>query len=221
MSIPGEYLSWLGKLVCGRIGSYGVKGCYESNQTMARYFGVSRRAIVFAAAQIRSLPLTYSIKRRGVPTCYWLRCSAEVQAAEYLTFRGLSMSNPAHDQRKYCAGGEKETAQVPAQETAHNYKTTSKTTGATSPSPADGQAQRRQKEEAVAWSGIWAGIWPEIVRHLPPAPAGDWEAKQHQVLVIAEFEGKAKKLAQDGMSVPDIVREVLGEQFVKAREESL
>ncbi len=221
LNIPAEDLSWLGKLVCGRIGSYGAKGCYESNATLARYFGVSLRQMKYVAAQIRSLPLTYSIKVRGVSVCYWLRCSAEVQQVEWLNYRGLSMRNPAYDQCKYCTGVVQETAPVPVQKTAPNNKTTRKTTGAASPSPADGQAQRRKKEKADAWRKVQSHIWAEIVRHLPFVPVTDQEAKVHQLAAIAEFKDRAELLVQDGMSVDDAVKRVLGKKYVKAREESL
>ena len=105
LSISPDELSWLGKLVCGKIGSYGAKGCYESNRTMARFFGVSLRAVEYVAAQIRSLHLTYSIEIRGRPTCYWLRCSPKVQAAEVLLYKHITRPNPGHDPRNICGGG--------------------------------------------------------------------------------------------------------------------
>ncbi|MBA7484472.1 hypothetical protein ES707_19999 [subsurface metagenome] len=221
LSIPADQLGWLGKLVCGRIYSYGAKGCYESNATLGRYFGVSLRRIAFAMEQIRSLPLTYSIKLRGRPTCYWLRCSPKVRRAERLEYRGRSKKNPAYTCAGNGAGGAPKTAQEGAPKTAHDNISTSKTTGATSPSPADRQAQRREKEEADALSKIQSHIRAEIVQHLPPVPAADLEAKKHQLSVIAEFKGKVEKLVRDGMSVDDAVKKVLGKQFVKVREESL
>ncbi len=221
LSISPDQLSWLGKLVCGRIYGYGAKGCYESNATLARFFGVSVRSIVYAMEQIRSLPLTYSIKLRGRPTCYWLRCSPKVQAAERLVYRGRSKRNPGYDLRKYCVGGTQKTAEGGTQETADNSIITSKTTGAASPSPADGQAQRRQEEEAVAQSRFQSHIWAEIVRHLPFVSVLDGEVKTHQLTAITKFKDKAEELVRGGMSADDAVKKVLGKKYVKAREESL
>ncbi|MBA7575597.1 hypothetical protein ES708_17427 [subsurface metagenome] len=203
MSIAAERLSWLGKMVCGRIGSYGAKGCYESNATMGRYFGASLRRIVFAMEQIRSLPLTYSIKVRGRPTCYWLRCSAEVQAAEYLTFRGLSMPNPAYDQRKYCAGGAPKTAQVPTSKTAHNLQTTNKTTGAASPLPADGQAQRRQKEEAKHRKLIQSQLRAKIAERMPSLIPREKGAFMQRFELVAAIVQRGKELVADGKSIDE------------------
>ncbi len=219
--MPADDLSWLGKLVCGKIGSYGAKGCWESLRTLARFFGVSERTMDFAAAQIRSLPLTYSIKIRGRPTCYWLRCSPKVKAVEVLLYKHITRPNPGYDQRKYCAGVAQETAPVPAQETAPDLYSTSKTTSADSPSPADGQARPLEERKADAWQKTKSHIQAEIVRHLPFVPAGDQEAKQRQLTVIAELKDRAELLVQDGMSVENAVERVLGGQFVKVREEAL
>ncbi len=221
LSVSPDQLSWLGKLVCGRIYSYGAKGCYESNATLARYFGVSLRQMERAAAQIRSLPLTYSIKVRGRPTCYWLRCSPRVQAAERLEYRGRSKRNPAYTPDRNVGGGRTEMSGVPPTETADNIISTSKTTGAASPSPADGQAQRRQKEEADALSEIWSQLRAEIVKHLPFVSVLDREAKTHQLAAIARLKEKAEELVRGGMSADDVVKKVLGKKYVKAREESL
>ncbi len=221
LSISADQLGWLGKLVCGRIYSYGAKGCYESNATLGRYFGVSLRRIAFAMEQIRSLPLTYSIKLRGRPTCYWLRCSPKVRRVERLEYRGRSKKNPAYTCAGNGAGGAPKTAQEGAPETAHNNISTSKTTGAASPSPADRQAQRREKAEAAAWDKTKSHIRAEIVRHLPFVPVLDGEAKAHQHAVIIEVKDKAEEFVRDGMSVDDAVKKVLGKKYVKAREELL
>lgn len=219
LSISPDQLSWLGKLVCGRIYGYGAKGCYESLSTLARFFGVSERAMDFTAAQIRSLPLTYSIKLRGRSTCYWLRCSLKVQAAERLVYRGRSKRNPGYDQRKYCATPAQETAPVPAQETAPNIISISKTTGAASPSPDEVQAQRLAKEEADARLKAQSHIRHEIVRHLPFISVLDREAKTQQQAAVAEFQDRAALLVQDGMGVDDAVKKVLGKKYVEARKE--
>ncbi len=221
LSISPDQLSWLGKMVCAKFGSYGAKGCYESLRTMARFFGVSDRQMDFTVAQIRSLHLTYSIKLRGRSTCYWLRCSPKVQAAERLFYRGRSKRNPGYDRRKYCAGVAQKTAPVPAQETAPDLYSTNKTTTAASPSPANGQAQRREKAEAVAQSKTQSHIWAEIVRHLPFVSVLDGEVKTHQLTAIARFKDKAEELVQGGMSADNAVKKVLGKKYVKAREESL
>ena len=165
----------------------------------------------FTAAKIRSLPLTYSIKVRGRPTCYWLRCSAEVQAAKYLTFHGLSMPNPAYDQRKYCATPAQELAPVPAQELAPNIKSTNKTTGAASPSPADGQAQRRQEEKAKYRTLVQSQLRSKMAERMPKPDSLDKEVFKQRVELVKARVKRGLELVLGGMSVDDAVEKVFNE----------
>ncbi len=217
--IPEDILCSRGKRLCGYIGSFGVKGCYQSKTTLGRYFGVSRRTMIRLVKRVKELRRIIWVDMNGVPGCMWLRCDPRVQAAERLFYRGRSIKNPACTCDKSVTGGVAPMSQVPGAPVSQDNNRTKRTTTAASLSPAEVQARQRKKEEADARCGIQSNIRAEIVRHSQPVPAEDLEAKERRLPAIAEFEGKAEELVQDGISVDDAVRKVLGKKFIEAREE--
>ncbi len=219
--IPEKILSSMGKRLCGHIGSFGEKGCYQSKATLGRYFGVSRRTIIRLVNQLKMLRLIVWVDINGVPGCMWLRCNPKMQAAEWLNYRGRTIENPACTCDKFVTGGVTPMSQVPGAPVSQDYYKTNKNTTAASLSPDEAQAQRREKAEADAWRKAQSHIRVEVVQHLPLVSAVDLEAKLRQILAIAEFEEKAEELVRDGMSVDKAVKKVLGKKYVKVREGSL
>ncbi len=219
--IPEDILGSMGKRLCGHIGSFGAKGCYQSKATLGRYFGVSRWTMIRLVKQLKVLRLIVWMEKTTVPGCMWLRCNPKMQAAEVLVYRGRTMKNPVFTCSKLATSGVAAAQQALVAPAPHNLYNTNKNTTAASLSPDEAQAQRREKAEADAWLRTQSHIRVEVVQHLPLVSVVDLEAKLRQILAIAEFEEKAEELVRDGMSVDKAVKKVLGKKYVKVREGSL
>ncbi len=209
--IPEAILGSRGKRLCGHIGSFGVMGCYQSKATLGRYFGVSRRTIIRLVKRLKMLQLIVWVDTNGVPGCMWLRCLPKVQQVEWLSYRGLSVRNPACTCDKFVTGGVSPMSQVPGAPVSQDYNMTNKPTSDASPSPAERQAQHRREEEANRRTLIQSQLRAKAVERLPRADFVSSEMMKWRHEKILQVMNQGLELVLGGMSVDDAVEAVFNE----------
>ena len=203
--IPPELLNDRQKRMCGRINGFAVEGNYESDSTLAAYYGVSRWTIVQDHKQIEKLRLVVWKKSKGKATCYWLRCNPKVQAAEYLGEGKRRMKNPAYTCKVSPTGGVRSTLQVPVRSAQHNYYRINKNISAASPSPAEVRAQRLKEEAEKRLAELDTAIRSEVWKRLPPLKPGDWVERKRRLDVLVEVGPEIKAWINSGLSIAEAV----------------
>lgn len=204
-AIPQGILNDRQKRECGRINGFGKDGDYESDSTLAEYYGVSRRTIWEDHRQIERLRLVVWMKVKGKPTCYWLRCNPKLQAEKYLEYDNKRMANPAYTCEAHFTGGVKPTSQVPVKSTSHNYYKINKTISAASPSPAEVRAQRLKEEAERRLAKLDTEIRNEVWKRLPLLKPGDWGERKRRLDVLVEVGPEIKAWINSGLSVAEAV----------------
>lgn len=218
--IPEAILSSRGKRLCGHIGSYGVKGCFESKATLGRYFGVSRWTMIRLVKQLKMLRLIVWVNTNGVPGCMWLRVNPKVQAAEVLIYRGRSIKNPAFTCSKSATGPVAPAPQGPVALAPHNYDKTNKNTTAASPSPDEVRAQRLKEAEELRRQVLDSELRTRIVGRLPASNFADPEQVQRRHELILAMINRGEELVAAGMSIDEAVEEMFNEtRFAVAVQE--
>jgi hypothetical protein len=86
-NIPPSVLDHLGKQVFAHIYSFGAKGCYQSNDTIAQIFMVSPRTIGRRMAAITKANLVYVKCPKGYYRTFWAKSHPDVQTAARLWYR--------------------------------------------------------------------------------------------------------------------------------------
>ncbi len=209
--IPEDILSSQGKRLCGYIGSFGVKGCYQSKATLGRYFGVSRWTMIRLVKRVKELRQIVWVGFKNQPGCMWLRSSPKVQAAERLIYRGRSIQNPA-----FCCSKPATAAVAAAQQRAvaaaqQNNNKTSTTTTAASLSPDEVQARRRAEEKEEQRARLQSQIRAKIVERLPSPPTGDKEAMERRYELITAMTHRGEELVAAGVDVDDVAETAFNE----------
>lgn len=211
--IPRQRLSWLGKMIAGRIYRYREKGCYESKSTLAKEFQISRSEVIKAVQQLKVLRVITFITAKGRPDCMWLRCDSKVQEQEWLYYRGKKRKNPAYTCRENPTGGVGKTLQGPVGKTLPNNKKIIRTTGAASPLPAVEQARRLKEKEERQQAELDVVIRKEWQKLLPPRKKQDWAELSRRLNVCQKLDGKVKELMDGGLGVAEAVKRVYSENM--------
>ncbi len=212
-AIPQGILNDRQKRECGRINGFGKDGDYESDSTLAKYYGVSRRTIWEDHRQIERLRLVVWMKVKGKPTCYWLRCNPKLQAEKYLEYDNKRMANPAYTCEAHFTGGVKPTSQVPVKSTSHNYYKINKTISAASPSPAEVRAQRLKEEEERRLAKLDTAIRAEWKKVLPPVRRDDWAEHKRRAGVMSLLNEQVIEGIESGLSVAEAVQRAYNENL--------
>jgi len=148
LNIPG--LGLCEKVLLAHIYSFGVKGCWQSNATLAKIFMTSSRTIKRRLAKIVRAGLVQVKSPKGYYRTIWARSHPEVRAAAELYYRGKKLdpqqgqncptrqdkSGPVSGPDHVLEPGRK----CPTTNNTTNKDTTSETTAPPSPLPAGGQA---------------------------------------------------------------------------------
>ena len=91
-NIPRSVLDHLGTKVFAHIYSFGEKGCYQSNETMAKMFWVTARTISRRITAIKKADLVHVKCPKGYYRTLWAKSHPDVQAAVKLWYRGKELS---------------------------------------------------------------------------------------------------------------------------------
>jgi len=91
-NIPRPVLDHLGKKVLAHIYSFGEKGCYQSNEIMAKMFWVSARTISRRITALKKADLVYVKCPKGYYRTLWAKSHPGVKAAVKLWYRNREIS---------------------------------------------------------------------------------------------------------------------------------
>ena len=86
-SLRRHDLNWVENLLLCHIRGYGLKGCWESNQSIARTFGVSARQVTTWIAHLKSAGCLLFLHGRNYHRHLWARHHPDVTKARYLPYR--------------------------------------------------------------------------------------------------------------------------------------
>ncbi len=87
LHIPSSILDPLGKIIFAHIYSFGKKGCFQSNETIAKLFAVSIRPISDRIANMKEGNLVYVMSPKSPFRTVWAKSHPDVQKAVYLPYR--------------------------------------------------------------------------------------------------------------------------------------
>ena len=154
LNIPG--LGLCEKVLLAHIYSFGEKGCWQSNATLAEIFMVCPRTISLWIAKLARSNLIQKKSPKGYYRTIWAKSHPKVSEASVLWYRKQQVTNPDKEQVVNCAkscaqdsnnlrGQCAKPGDRPGKilRTTNNKtmkETTSKTTAPPSPLPAGGQA---------------------------------------------------------------------------------
>ena len=160
LNIPG--LGLCEKVLLAHIYSFGGKGCWQSNATLAGIFMTSSRTIKRWFAKIVRADLVQVKSRKGYYRTIWARSHPDVRAAAELYYRGKKLA-PKQDQN--CPASRDKTGpasgpdrvlrlgqKCPTTNNTTKKETIPETTAPPSPLPAGGQAPAvlaERKSQAV------------------------------------------------------------------------
>jgi len=103
-NIPRPVLDHLGKKVLAHIYSFGEKGCYQSNEIMAKMFWVSARTISRRITAIRKADLVYVKSPKGYYRTLWAKSHPDVKAAVKLWYRNREIAKSSLESGQKIAG---------------------------------------------------------------------------------------------------------------------
>jgi len=166
LNIPG--LGLCEKVLLAHIYSFGVKGCWQSNATLARIFMVCPRTISLWVAKLARSNLIQTKSPKGYYRTIWAKSHPKVSEASVLWYRKQQISNPdkettvhraksraqdSNNLRGQCAkSGDRLSKILRTTNNTTKKDTMSETTAPPSPMPAGGQAPAvlaERKSEAV------------------------------------------------------------------------
>ena len=140
------------KVLLAHIYSFGDKGCWQSNDQLAKTFMVSPRTIKRWLAAIRRSGLIQVKSAKGYHRTFWARSHPDVRAATGLRYRGKKFDTP---QGQICPSGRDGTGPVtgpnqalplgqkwPTTNNTTNKETIQETTAPPAPLPAGGRLRR-------------------------------------------------------------------------------
>ena len=154
LNIPG--LGLCEKVLLAHIYSFGEKGCWQSNATLAEIFMVCPRTISLWIAKLARSNLIHTKSPKGYYRTIWAKSHPKVREASMLWYRKQKVSNPDKETNVDCAkscaqdsnnlrgqcakSGDRAGKILRTTNNKTMKETTSKTTAPPSPLPAGGQA---------------------------------------------------------------------------------
>jgi hypothetical protein len=87
IGIPRSVLDPLGKMILAHIYSFGKKGCFQSNETIAGRYGISERPVGDRIAAMKKADLVYVKFPQSPYRTLWAKQHPDVQKAVYLPYR--------------------------------------------------------------------------------------------------------------------------------------
>ncbi len=105
-NIPRTVLDHLGKQILAHIYSFGEKGCFQSNETMAKIFMVSARTISRRITAIKKADLVYIKCPKGYHRTIWVKSHPDVQSAAKIWYRNKEIP------KKQLESGRKQSASL-------------------------------------------------------------------------------------------------------------
>ena len=141
------------KVLLAHIYSFGAKGCWQSNATLAEVLMVSPRTVTQYIARLRREKLVQIKCPKGYYRTIWAKAHPEVAAAVQLSYRGTKADKSAnHHSRKgpsQCAiNGVRPGRNLLPTNNTTTKETKRETIATPSPLPAGGQAPALLKERA-------------------------------------------------------------------------
>jgi hypothetical protein len=88
------------KILLAHFDSFGDKGCYQSNETLAKLFMTTPRTIRKRIAKIRAGDFIYIKSPKGYYRTIWVKTNPEVMAAVKLWYREKQIDKPREGGRK-------------------------------------------------------------------------------------------------------------------------
>lgn len=133
------------KVLLAHIYSFGAKGCWQSNDTLAEMFMVAPRTVTQYIAKLQREKLVQIKCPKGYFRTIWAKAHPDVATAAQLSYRGAKIDKSAnHHSRKARGQCAKNGVRPGRNLLPTNNTTTKETTGETiatpSPLPAGGQA---------------------------------------------------------------------------------
>ena len=88
------------KILLAHFDSFGEKGCYQSNDTLAKLFMTKPRTIRGRIAKIKTGGFVYVKNPKGYYRTIWVKSNPEVMAAVKLWYRGKQIDKPKEGGQK-------------------------------------------------------------------------------------------------------------------------
>jgi len=196
------------KVLLAHIYSFGVKGCWQSNATLAKIFMACPRTISLWIAKLARSKLIQIKSPKGYYRTIWAKSHPEVSEASLLWYRKQLVPNPGKETPVHCAkscaqdsnnlrgecakSGDRPRKILRTTNNKTIRETISKTTAPPSPLPAGGQApavlteRKRETLRSIEEFKKQFGISKKCHPPLSDKEINDRRQIQHKALMAAE-----------------------------------
>jgi hypothetical protein len=213
MNIPRSLLNQQKKALLAHIYSFGAKGCWQSNRTLAEMFQTSERSITRWISDIKKIGEIYIKSPKGYYRTIWAKSHPEVIAANKLWYRNKQIPKEDINHPVDFAKNGEQDRQNWRSESAKNgirlrqncltinnntlKETIKNTTTTPTPLPAGGQApallQNRQEEAKAQFEQLKRRIGMPGRRSEPELTPAESDQRKQQLIQALLASEKNKK----------------------------